>query len=174
MHLDLPLSAARIEQRIGRLDRFGRRQGIVRHRVVLPSDDEDSPWAGWFDFLASGLGIFHRSISDVQFLLDGLELRVFRALLERGSQGVADLSADVRAEIREERRSQDEQYALDRIALAEEPVQALLDALESAEEDEAALEAGVDRWLVEALQLKKRHSRGPNRTPSSCAPSRTR
>lgn len=165
VHLDLPLSAARIEQRIGRLDRFGRRQAMVRHRVVLPSDEEDSPWAGWFDFLASGLGIFHRSLSDVQFLLDGFELRLFRELLERGSQGVADLSAAVRAEIQDERLSQDEQYALDRIALAEEPVEALLDALESAEEDEAALEEGIDGWLVGALQLKKRPYAWPEQDP---------
>lgn len=165
VHLDLPSSAARIEQRIGRLDRFGRRQGMVRHRVVLPSDDDDSPWTGWFDFIAGGLGIFHRSISDVQFLLDRFELRLFRELLERGAQGVADLSAAVRSEIQEERRSQDEQYALDRIALAEEPVETLLDALESAEEDESALEAGVDRWLVGALQLKKRPFAWPEQDP---------
>jgi ATP-dependent helicase HepA len=48
VHLDLPLSAARLEQRIGRLDRFGRRQSIIRHRVLLPFDDADSPWTAWF------------------------------------------------------------------------------------------------------------------------------
>lgn len=155
LHLDLPLSGARVEQRIGRLDRFGRRNGVVRHRVMLPVDEDDSPWTGWSDFLCHGLGIFHRSISDIQFLLDGFELRLFRTLLEEGTAGVAALSAEVRAAIRDERRSQDEQYALDRIALAEEPVEAFIVGLEEAEEDEAALESNIDRWLVGALQLKK-------------------
>lgn len=155
IHLDLPMAAARIEQRIGRLDRFGRRNGVVRHRIMLPVDEDDSPWAGWADFLREGLALFHRSISDVQFLLEGFEQRVFRVLLEQGPGGVQALSAEVRDAIQGERRSQDEQYALDRIALAEEPVEAFIRALEAAEEDEAALQEGVDQWLLGALLMKK-------------------
>lgn len=165
VHLDLPLSAARIEQRIGRLDRFGRRNGIIRHRIVLPSDEDDSPWSGWFDFLAHGLQIFHRSISDVQFLLEECEQRLFRVLLEQGPAAVAKLAVEIRSTIHDERRSQDEQYALDRIALAEEPVESLLDAIDEAEADEGALERGVDHWLIRALGLRKhpvnRHHRDP-------------
>jgi ATP-dependent helicase HepA len=155
VHLDLPMSAARIEQRIGRLDRFGRRQGVIRHRIVLPTDEDASPWVGWADFLREGLAIFHRSISDVQFLLEEFEQRVFRELLERGPADMNDLSAEIRRAIKEERRSQDEQHALDRIALAEEPVESFIQALETAEEDEAALQDGVDKWLLGALLLKK-------------------
>lgn len=165
VHLDLPLSAARLEQRIGRLDRFGRRHGMIRHRIMLPIDEDDSPWTGWSDFLCNGLAIYHRSISDVQFLLAGFEQRVFRGLLEKGPGGVQALSAEVGEAIREERRSQDEQYALDRIALAEEPVEAFIRGLDEAEEDEAALEDGVDRWLVGALHLKKRPLAWPKLDP---------
>lgn len=165
VHLDLPMSAARIEQRIGRLDRFGRRKGRVRHRIVLPVDEDDSPWTGWFEFLAHGLAIFHRSISDIQFLLDGFERQLFRGLLEQGPQTVPALSTKVLDAIREERRSQDEQYALDRIALDEEPVEKLIDALDDAEEDEGALEESVDRWWVGALQLRKRPFAWPEADP---------
>ncbi|SOY40285.1 Type III restriction enzyme, res subunit [Cupriavidus phytorum] len=155
IHLDLPLSAARMEQRIGRLDRFGRRHGMIRHRIVLPADEDDSPWTGWSDFLCHGLAIFHRSISDIQFLLEDFEKQVFRVLLEQGPGGIQALWAEVSEAITIERRSQDEQYALDRIALAEESVEAFIRGLEDAEEDEGALEEGVDQWLVSALLLKK-------------------
>ncbi|MPW20168.1 hypothetical protein GCT13_25580 [Paraburkholderia sp. CNPSo 3157] len=155
IHLDLPLSAARVEQRIGRLDRFGRRHGMIRHRIVLPVDEDDSPWTGWSDFLSHGLAIFHRSISDVQFLLEDFEKQVFRVLLEQGPSGVQALWAEVGEAVKVERRSQDEQYALDRIALTEEPVETFIRGLEEAEEDEGALEDGVDQWLVSALFLKK-------------------
>ena len=165
VHLDLPLSAARLEQRIGRLDRFGRRQGIVRHRILLPSDSEMSPWAAWFDFLAHGFQIFNRSISDIQFLLEDFEAQAFRTLLEVGPSGLGRLAVDVRARIAEERKSQDEQYALDRIAIGEDPVEALIQRLEDAEEDEDALERGVDRWLIDALQLKKRPFAWPAEDP---------
>jgi ATP-dependent helicase HepA len=165
VHLDLPMAAARIEQRIGRLDRFGRRHGVVRHRIMLPVDEDDSPWTGWADFLRVGLDLFHRSISDIQFLLEGFEQRVFRVLLEQGPGSVQSLSAEVRDAIRAERRSQDEQYALDRIALSEEPVEAFIAKLEAAEEDEAALEEGVDQWLVGTLLMKKHPAAWPAQDP---------
>jgi ATP-dependent helicase HepA len=165
IHLDLPISAARIEQRIGRLDRFGRRIGAVRHRIMLPVDEDDSPWTGWIDFLSEGLGLFHQSISDIQFLLEGFELKLFRVLLERGPIGVQALSAEVRDAIGEERRSQDEQYALDRIALSEEPVETFIQTLEAAEEDESALQDGVEHWLIGALLLKKQPVAWPVQDP---------
>lgn len=165
IHLDLPMAAARIEQRIGRLDRFGRRHGIVRHRIMLPVDEDDSPWTAWADFLREGFALFHRSISDIQFLLEGFEQRVFRVLLEQGPGGVQALSTEVRDAIQEERRAQDEQYALDRIALAEEPVEAFIRALEAAEEDEIALQDGVDKWLLGALLMKKHPVAWPAQDP---------
>ena len=165
VHLDLPMSAARIEQRIGRLDRYGRRQGIIRHRILLPSDEDESPFAAWLTLLADGLSIFHRSISDVQFLLEDFETRVLDALLLTGPHALVSLTEEIRSQIADERKSQDEQYALDRIALAEEPIETFIQALDDAEADEAALEAGVDQWLIGTLQLKKRPFAWPEEDP---------
>jgi ATP-dependent helicase HepA len=165
VHLDLPFSAARLEQRIGRLDRFGRRQAIIRHRILLPSDEDDSPWAAWFAFLTEGLLIFNRSISDVQFLLDEIEAEAFLILFRDGPDALLASAPAVRSRIAAERKSQDEQYALDRIALADEPVETFIEALEDAESDEAALEQQVDRWLVDTLMLKKRPFAWPDEDP---------
>lgn len=169
VHLDLPLSASRVEQRIGRLDRYGRTQGIIRHRILLPSDEDGSPWEAWYRWLAEGLSIFHRSISDVQFLLEAFEAQAFETLLMRGSDPLGALAADIRGEIVDERSSQDEQYALDRIALAEEPAETFIGALDDAEADEAALEADVDQWLVATLQMVKRPYAWPAEDPFKLA-----
>ena len=165
VHLDLPLNAARIEQRIGRLDRYGRRQGIIRHRILLPSDEDESAFAAWQTLLADGLSIFHRSISDVQFLLEDFETRALVALLMTGPAALVALAEEIRCQIADERKSQDEQYALDRIALAEEPVETFIQALDDAEADEASLEGGVDQWLIGTLQLKKRPFAWPEEDP---------
>ena len=165
VHLDLPWSAARLEQRIGRLDRFGRRQAIIRHRLLLPSDEDSSPWAAWFAFLSEGLLIFNRSISDVQFLLDEIEADAFLALFRDGPDALRASAEHVRRRISDERKALDEQYALDRIALADEPVEVYLQTLEDAEDDEATLEIEVDRWLIGALQLKKRPFAWPDQDP---------
>ena len=165
VHLDLPFDAARIEQRIGRLDRYGRSQGIIRHRILLPSEDDGSPWAAWYEFLAYGLSIFDRSISDVQFLLETIEKQALEALLLIGPDALVKLAANIRDQITDERRSQDEQYALDRIALSEEPVETYIEALESAEEDETALETEVEHWFVKTLQLQKLPFIWPEKDP---------
>ncbi|MGO7394564.1 protein DpdE [Rhizobium ruizarguesonis] len=165
VHLDLPLSAARLEQRIGRLDRFGRRKGLIRHRLMLPTEDDMSPWRAWLDLLTDGLGIFNRSISDIQFLLDDFESRAFGALFSDGPKALQALIQDIRSKIIDERKSQDEQYALDRIALGEDRVETFIQALEAAEEDESQIERSVDAWLVDTLQLKKRPYAVPDQDP---------
>ncbi|WP_425985267.1 protein DpdE [Ensifer sp. R-19] len=165
IHLDLPLSAARVEQRIGRLDRFGRRKGTIRHRVLLPSENDISPWKAWFDLLTDGLAIFNRSISDIQFLLDDFEREVFNTLLCNGPDALKALVSDIRLRIVEERKSQDEQYALDRIALADERVETYIEALEAAEENEELIETAVDGWLLDTLQLRKRPFSPPAQDP---------
>ncbi|MET3909998.1 ATP-dependent helicase HepA [Bradyrhizobium sp. S3.3.6] len=167
VHLDLPFSAARIEQRIGRLDRFGRRQSIIRHRVLLPSDDDGCPWQEWFDVLTQGMLVFNQSISDVQFLLDDIETDFFIAMLRNGPGAAKAVVADVRKRIEGERLAQDEQSALDRIALAEESVEHFVEGLDAAEEDEDALGRGIEKWFVGVLQLNKRRIAGSEDDPFS-------
>jgi len=169
VHLDLPFSAARMEQRIGRLDRFGRRHSLIRHRILVPSDDDGSPWSEWQDVLADGLRIFHRSISDVQFLLEDIERDVLISLFSNGPAGSSDLAKRICARIEDERRSQDEQFALDRLALAEQPIEDFIETLEEAEEREKVLEDGMQAWLLGVLQLSRRPHARPDPDPFDLA-----
>jgi len=165
VHLDVPTSAARLEQRIGRLDRFGRKQTIIRHRVLLPTDEETSPWQAWLDFLGEGLHIFNRSVSDVQFLIEDIEVEAFKRLFREGPPALSAFAAEIRGRIAEERSSQHEQYALDRLALSERPVEDFIQSMEDAEEDEEGLEREVDAWIVGGLQLTKRPFEWPAPDP---------
>lgn len=165
VHLDLPFSAARMEQRIGRLDRFGRRHSLIRHRILVPSDDDGNPWSEWQEVLADGLRIFHRSISDVQFLLEGIERDALVSLFSNGPAGSSDLARTIRARIENERRSQDEQFALDRLALAEQPIEEFIETLEEAEEREKVLEDGMQAWLLGVLQISRRPYARPDSDP---------
>jgi ATP-dependent helicase HepA len=99
--------------------------------------------------------IYNSSISDVQFLLEDIEAQIARALLYRGAAAVEALIPEVRGRIAAERRAQHEQSALDRIALAEEPAEAFIDAINEAEAEEDAIESAVETWAVKTLQLRK-------------------
>ena len=116
VHLDLPVAPTRIEQRIGRLDRFGRellRDRAIYNWVVSPYSDYLHPWQAWFELLRDGFQIFDQSISEVQFLLDELQEEIILALYRKGADGISALGPRVRDAVRQERERLDEQYALD-------------------------------------------------------------
>lgn len=154
VHLDLPFSVTRMEQRIGRLDRFGRTKGAIQQRVVLPTDDDASPWAAWLDVLADGFGLFEHSTSDIQFALDRLEGKLAQAFLKRGADGLRERIPWVREQIAAARSEADEQYALDAFALAD-GAEAMSQSIEDAEGDEADLQARTEHWLLSALQFRE-------------------
>lgn len=155
VHVDLPLSAPRIEQRIGRVDRFGRRKDCIRQRIFLPYTDEGSVWLAWEKVLEEGFRVFHEPISDIQFLLEELDREFALAVFDRGSIGAQDFLDRLPERIRSERRSQDEQYALDRIALIGESAISFIDAIESFEETESEFGEAMESWLVGALMLSR-------------------
>ena len=116
VHLDLPVAPTRIEQRIGRLDRFGREllpDRAIHQWVVSPYADYVHPWQAWFELLRDDFQVFDQSISEVQFLLDELQQEVVLALYRSGSAGISALGPRVREAVRQERERLDEQYALD-------------------------------------------------------------
>jgi ATP-dependent helicase HepA len=67
LHFDLPLSANRIEQRLGRLDRFGNGKEV---RSVVLVDQDNPNEAGWFELLGQGWGVFERSVASLQYLIE--------------------------------------------------------------------------------------------------------
>ena len=159
VHTDSSLSASRIEQRIGRLDRFGRKAGVVLHRVLLPDDDEDAPWRAWFDLLANGFRLFSRSISDVQFRLEAIDERVAALLFAEGAAAVADQASEIDAELAAERTKLDEQHALDSLALLGDDAASLVDTIEVSEEDEQAVADDLRPWITDVLRLRQQPSR---------------
>ena len=103
VHFDLPWSVAAIEQRIGRLDRIGRREPV--HSVVLCA--VDSVEGAWVECLEDGFEVFRRSISGLEFMLRHTERTVIDGAIAAGSNGIAALAAQVKADSDKERASDD-------------------------------------------------------------------
>lgn len=82
IHYDLPFSPNRIEQRMGRLDRFG--SGILVQSLVLVCDGSRVQ-KRWFDLVDGGLGVFNRSIASLQYVIEDVMRRVVRVFLDAGS-----------------------------------------------------------------------------------------
>jgi ATP-dependent helicase HepA len=155
LYLDLPLSPSRMEQRIGRLDRYGRDQQRIRHRFILPSDDEDSPWLAWKEVLEHGFGVFSQSLSEVQFVLDELEQLVTDALFERGADGLRDICPQILRRLEEAREDLDREAELDRMELDQRELSPLFDELDSADTDERRFVQPLANWWHEMLGLSQ-------------------
>ena len=165
LHGDLPFSATRIEQRIGRLDRFGRKIVGIRQRVILPYDEDDSVWAAWLRVLVEGFQIFDRSISDVQFVLSQLEDELALAVHGRGASGLTDAIGSLQVRLADERLRQDEQYALDQMAMSEEPAEQLIECIKNSEADEEGLQRDMEGWILDVMRLRRSPVAWPETDP---------
>lgn len=153
LYLDLPLSPSRMEQRIGRLDRYGREQTRIHHRFILPQDDDDSPWLAWKEVLEQGFGIFSQSLSEVQFVLEELEVLVADALFERGAHGLRGVLEQARERLRVAREDLDREAEFDRMELDQRELSPLYEALDEADTDEARFIRPIASWWHEMLHF---------------------
>lgn len=92
VNLDLPLDANRLDQRIGRLDRYSVRPAPAEVVVLA---EPDSPWvSAHVELLQHGIGVFDASVSTVQRLLSAVLADVVDKLV---TAGVDALKLDVAA-----------------------------------------------------------------------------
>lgn len=68
VHFDLPIEPNRIEQRMGRVDRYGAGDAV---KSIILLDEGSKYQQHWYDLVASSLGVFDRSISSLQYLVEG-------------------------------------------------------------------------------------------------------
>jgi ATP-dependent helicase HepA len=90
VHYDLPINPNRIEQRLGRVDRYGSGDP-VRSIVLLCADNPME--ARWIDYLDSGLRVFDRSIASLQYLIEDSMRGLPSLLFEEGIDGGSFLTA---------------------------------------------------------------------------------
>lgn len=101
VHLRLPANPNTLEQRIGRVDRYGSERAA---RQVL-FGDEGTVHTAWRGLLVDAYGIFDRSVSALQDAVAADLDTVWIAALSDGPEGLAALRDGIRARLAEELRS---------------------------------------------------------------------
>ncbi|WP_376711051.1 protein DpdE [Pseudochrobactrum lubricantis] len=152
VHYDLPLNPNRVEQRLGRVDRYG--SGDAIRSVVL--NCLDNPLEGaWIGFLDKGLEIFNRSVASLQYFIEDMNSALAPSLFDGGLDALLELteaSAGSDGLIAKEMDSLDQQDALD--ALGVTPSE-LLDQLSDVDEDWQGLERQSNNWIEATLQFRR-------------------
>jgi len=164
VHWDLPLDPNRIEQRLGRADRYGSGEQVGSLLLRCAGDPYE---AAWIDYLGTGLQVFSRSIASLQYLIDDTLRDLGPALLEGGAEAFVDLtlaSAGPDGLIDREIRNLDQQDALDALGT---PPSALVDALSDIDEDWRSLERDAAAWIETTLMFRRTRERTENEGPEA-------
>ena len=157
IHYDLPLAPARIEQRIGRVDRIEAR-GRLRNVCFSSGQPYEREWLACLD---QAIRIFHRSVAPLQYALAEATERIRTNLVQDGWTAIDDESvrlSDPKAGLDSELRRIYAQEAIDAIDINTDAdtqfYQALLDQDESIAVDGERI---LNSWVTDRLQFGRRH-----------------
>ncbi|WP_400766987.1 SNF2-related protein [Methylosinus sporium] len=154
VHFDVPTSCARLEQRIGRLDRVGRESDREVLSVLLePATAADRTL---LEIHRDVFQVFNRSIGGLEFILPKLQLRVQAAYGESPSALRAIIS-DLRAEVDASLSATDEAFDISLDATKPQLDRSIALAAEMEDESDTAESAATLRsWASRlGIQTKK-------------------
>ena len=97
VHIDIPWSANDLEQRIGRLDRIGREKNKSVLSVVCYT--KESLEDDLFKFWNQGIGIFTKSQSGLEIIMNSMDKQIIKALSEDFKYGLVNIIDDVGMEL---------------------------------------------------------------------------
>ena len=155
IHADLPLSPNVMEQRLGRLDRFGADSKV---ESISPIPENCAYQEVWAECLSSAFGVFSQSIASLQYLVENEMLELPRTLLTEGKAALQDLRVKLGGEnglIAKELkaiRAQDELDSIDVINRGDRPDD-LTAGMYALDEKPGDLQTCVDAWMSGALKL---------------------
>jgi ATP-dependent helicase HepA len=152
-----------VEQRIGRVDRYGAGSAVPSFVLV---DDNAPLQMAWFRILNEGLEVFARSISSLQYLVEGEVSALSKTLLNEGVEGfesLRDRLAGPSGEVSRELRLIDQQDALDQLSPVPEQE---LDDLFDADAEWKEIRDTMSYWIEETLLFDKVKLPRSNSNPS--------
>lgn len=163
IHSDLPLSPNSIEQRMGRLDRFGVGDPVVS---LAPVPEECPYQQAWVACLSDAYGVFSNSIAALQYVVEDEMRRLSIALLTDGEPALRAsslrLSGD-RGVLRSELKSIRAQDELDSIGVAAgDGSDDLSSKIEAFEQGFNRFQCQVELWVCSRLQFNRIGEDGPN------------
>jgi ATP-dependent helicase HepA len=117
VHVGVQSDANRMEQRIGRCDRWQINDTHAEHRSLIVTDSSASgTFAGaWTRVLKEGFGVFDSSIASLQFAVEAATARAWQQLLNHGIDATDTVIESVRSSLEVEVERIREQDALDSI-----------------------------------------------------------
>lgn len=145
IHVDIPVSPNRIEQRIGRVDRFGFGKPVVN---VILLDENSQYQRSLLSLMIDGIGVFDGSVATLQLPLARLETALRSDLVSAGHHAFERDVESLKAELDDQRQRVSE---LEEIESSEREVEFSVDAMHDLweyEESWGEIEAAFDAFTA--------------------------
>ena len=152
IHFDLPLQPNRIEQRIGRVDRFG--SGNPVYSYVL-YDHDSLIQQSWLRILDDAFGVFSRSISSLQYLVESEISSLKSSSIREGLESMDALYSGLvgdSGKVNQELLLINRQDALDQLYIRPEDE---LDDLFDVDADWNEIKESMMKWIEGTLLFEK-------------------
>ena len=152
LHYDTPFKPNRVEQRLGRVDRYG--TGDAVRSVVLACDDDPIELA-WIEYLNDALKVFDRSIASLQYVIDQTVRDLAGSIFTDGVEAIGDLivrNSGDQSLIEREMRLIDQQDALDDLGT---PPGDLVDDLSEVDNNWKLIASDTTAWLDQTLLFRR-------------------
>jgi ATP-dependent helicase HepA len=155
VNIDLPLSPNRLEQRMGRLDRFGVGNPVVSYAFQV----HDAPyWSAWLRCLADGWQVFGRSIAALQYTVEDVMRELTGRMFLEGSSAITTATESLGGEkgvLATELRAISNQDALDALdnEARLEGAEAWLSRLEACDSESDMFQRATENWLLEGMKF---------------------
>jgi len=152
VHCRLPWSPNRLEQRIGRADRYsGTTSGRAAAEYVITSPEEEFAFSGaWLKLLTDGFGVFSGSVSALQDAIESALPAVWEAAVANGPEGMAAMAARVAEDMARERKEIDSMDMLESAYDTASGARDIASSIGDLEADWRAIEAAVIGYAGDA------------------------
>lgn len=151
IHYDMPFNPNRIEQRIGRLDRYGSNSEVTSISLVC----SDNPFEGpWVSYLQESLRIFNRSTASLQIPIEKKMQEMKKEFFSKGFEALIDLNRESRGPngyIEKEIANIENQDALDALSSPPNEPKNILKSIDENLQDPYLL----CNWIEGELQLSR-------------------
>ena len=162
LHYDLPFSPNRIEQRMGRLDRFGVGKAVRSVAFVTEGSGLQSAWCNCLD---QAFRVFNRSVATLQYVIEEELRRFAKEFLVAGVDAVVDLTSRMGGEsgiIEREFKRIRAQDELDAFELHDEDDLQFHRELVELDRVSHQHRAAAESWMLRRLQFKRWGETGPD------------
>lgn len=152
-HYDLPAAPNRIEQRLGRLDRYGVGNAV---RSLVPVCESDPAEMAWVACLSEGLQVFSASMASLQYMVEGTLRNAIQDWYNEGVDGLMrwkDQLAGPTGWAARERRRIDQQDNLDAMG---DPQSEEFDQLAKVDADWRSWRDAFDGFALGTLLFRSR------------------